>query len=302
MKKIPRALEFNLSPWLKSYIDLNTQKRTDAKNSFKKGFFKLMNDSVFGKTMENIRKRSNVKLDTDSEKLVKIASKPTYVGSKIFNEDLVGVNVKRPTIKLNRPSYVGMCILDLSKTLMYDFHYNYIKKKYNYKAKLLFTDTDSLTYEIQTEDVYADFYQDKHLFDNSDYSSESQFSNQANENVIGKFKDEAGGKVITEFIGLKSKMYSYIRDDGCNNKTAKGVKKNIIQQNIKHQDYKDTLFKSLQIHSKMKSIRSDHHQLASYELNKVFLSCLDDKRYIKSDGISSYAYGHYQSQYENFTI
>lgn len=183
MKKIPRALEFNLSPWLKSYIDLNTQKRTDAKNSFKKDFFKLMNDSVFGKTMENIRKRSNVKLDTDSEKLVKIASKPTYVGSKIFNEDLVGVNVKRPTIKLNRPSYVGMCILDLSKTLMYDFHYNYIKKKYNNKAKLLFTDTDSLTYEIQTEDVYADFYQDKHLFDSSNYSSESQFYKKANKNV-----------------------------------------------------------------------------------------------------------------------
>ena len=98
------------------------------KTVLKKIFFKLMNDSVFGKTMENIRKRTNVKLDTDSEKLVKIASKPTYVGSKIFNEDLVGVNVKRPTIKLNRPSYVGMCIIDLSKTFMYDFHYNYIKR------------------------------------------------------------------------------------------------------------------------------------------------------------------------------
>ena len=97
-------------------------------------------------------------------------------------------------------------------------------------------------------------------------------------------------------------MYSYIRDDGCNSKTAKGEKKNIIQQNIKHQDYKDTLFKSLQIHSKMKSIRRDHHQLASYELNTVLLSCFDDKRYIKSDRISSYAYGHYQCQYENFTI
>lgn len=168
---------------------------------------------------------------------MKIASKPTYVSSKIFNKDLVGVNVKRPTIQLNRPSYVGMCILDLSNTLMYDFHYNYVKKKYNNKAKQLFTDTDPLTYEIQTEDVYADFYQDKHLFDNSDYSSESQFSNQANGNVIGKFKDEAGGKVITEFIGLKSKMYSYIKDDGCNSKTAKGVKKNIIERSDHNQHF-----------------------------------------------------------------
>lgn len=168
---------------------------------------------------------------------MKIASKPTYVSSKIFNKDLVGVNVKRPTIKLNRPSYVGMCILDLSNTLLYDFHYNYVKTKYNYKAKQLFTDTDPLTYEIQTEYVYADFYQDKHLFDNSDYSFESQFYNQANENVIGKFKDEAGGKVITEFIGLKSKMYSYIKDDGCNNKTAKGVKKNIIERSDHNQHF-----------------------------------------------------------------
>ena len=168
---------------------------------------------------------------------MKIASKPTYVSSKIFNKDLVGVNVKRPTIKLNRPSYVGMCILDLSNTLLYDFHYNYVKTKYNYKAKQLFTDTDPLTYEIQTEYVYADFYQDKHLFDNSDNSSESQFYNQANENVIGKFKDEAGGKVITEFIGLKSKTYSYIKDDGCNNKTAKGVKKNIIERSDHNQHF-----------------------------------------------------------------
>ena len=180
MRKIHRALQFNQSSRLKSYIDFNTQKRTDAQNSFK------------------------------TEKLVKIASIRTYVSSKIFNKDLGGVTVKRPTIKLSRPSYVDMCILDLSNTLMYDFHYNYVKKKYNNKAKQLFTDTDPLTYEIQTEDVYADFYQDKHLFDNSDYSCESQFYNKANEDVIGKFKEEAGGKVITEFIG---KMYSYIKDD-----------------------------------------------------------------------------------------
>ena len=108
-----------------------------------------MNNSVFGKTMENLRKRVDVKLVTNEKKLDKLTSKPTYVSSKIFNENLMAVHKIKETLTLNRPAYVGMCILDLSKTLMYDFHYNYTKKKYNDRAKLLFTDTDSLTYEIE---------------------------------------------------------------------------------------------------------------------------------------------------------
>jgi len=123
--------------------------RKDAKNSFEKEFFKLMNNSVFGETMENLRKRCNVQLVTDSEMLNKLTSKPTYVGHKIFHENLVGVNMKKERIKLDKPSYVGMCILDLSKTLMYDFHYNYVRKKYT-DCQLLFTDTDSLFYQIKT--------------------------------------------------------------------------------------------------------------------------------------------------------
>ena len=175
LKKIHRVLEFNQSSWLKQYIDFNTVKRTNAKNSFEKDFFKLMNNSVFGKTMENIRKRVDVRLVTDEKKLLNLTSKPTYVSSKIFNENLVAVHKIKDTLTLNRPAYVGMCILDLSKTLMYDFHYNYIKKKYGDKAKLLFTDTDSLTYEIEAKDVYRDFWKNKEMFDNSDYDKESKF-------------------------------------------------------------------------------------------------------------------------------
>ena len=201
LKKIHRVLEFNQSPWLKQYIDFNTQKRSQAKNAFEKDFFKLMNNSVFGKTMENIRKRVDVRLITDGKKLLKMSSKPTFVCSKIFNEDLVAVHKIKEVLTLNRPAYVGMCILDLSKTLMYDFHYNYIKQKYGDKAKLLFTDTDSLTYEIETEDVYKDFWNDKDKFDNSDYPESSQYFSKANKKVIGKFKDEAAGMPIKEFIG-----------------------------------------------------------------------------------------------------
>ena len=202
--------------------------------------------------------------------------------------------MKQNTIKLNRPSYVGMCILGLSKTLMYDFHYNHIKNKYGINAKLLFTDTDSLTYHIKTEDAYADFYRDKELFNNSDYPSDSPFYFNQNKKVIGKFKDEAAGTPIVEFIGLKSKMYSYMKENGVNNKTAKVVKKNIIKRGINHSNYKDVLFNTKQLLHQMKTIRSDHHQISSYNLSKVSLSCFDDKRYILPDGISSYAYGYFK--------
>ena len=141
LKKIHRVLKFNQSPWLKQYIDFNTVRRTNAKNDFEKDLFKLMNNSVFGKTMENIRKRVDVRLVTDEKKLLKLTSKPTYVSSKIFNENLAAVHKIKETLTLNRPAYVGMCILDLSKTLMYDFHYNYIKritkKKLSYYSQIL---------------------------------------------------------------------------------------------------------------------------------------------------------------------
>ena len=293
INKVHRVLEFNQSPWLKQYINFNTKKRTQAKNSFEKDFFKLMNNSVFGKTMENIRKRVDVRLITDEKKLLKMVSKPTYVSSKIFNENLVAVHKIKETLTLNRPAYIGMCILDLSKTLMYNFHYNYIKKKYGNKAKLLFTDTDSLTYEIEAEDVYQDFWNDKDRFDNSDYPESSPYFDKTNKKVIGKFKDEACGIPITEFIGLRSKMYSYIKDNNKGGKTAKGIKKNIIKNNIKHTDYKNVLLENKQMQHTMKTIRSIKHQLGSYELNKVSLSCFDDKRYIANNGIKSFAYGHH---------
>ena len=176
IKKVHGVLEFNQSPWLKQKIDFNTEKRMHAKNPFEKDFFKLMNNSVSGKTMENLRKRVNVKLVTDHKTPDKLTSEPTYVSSKFFNENLMAVHKIKEALNLNRPAYVGMCILDLGKTLIYDFHYNYIKSKYGDRAKLLFTDTDSLTYEIEAEeDVYQDFWNDKDKFDDSDYPKKSSY-------------------------------------------------------------------------------------------------------------------------------
>ena len=291
LKKVHRVLEFTQKPWMKKYIDFNTEKRTMAKNSFEKDFFKLMNNSVFGKTMENLRKRSNIRLETDPEHLIKLTKKPIYVSSKIFDENLVGIQMKNISLLLNKPSYVGFSILELSKTLMYDFRYNYIRKKYP-DAKLLFTDTDSLVYHIKTEDVYEDLFADRHLFDNSDYPKSSKFYFDNNKKVIGKFKDEASGDPITEFVGLKSKMYSY-KTENKENKTAKGVKKNVIKRELCYSDYRDTLYNCTTMRHKMRTIRSEYHQISSYQINKVSLSPFDDKRYILDDGISSYAYGHH---------
>ena len=216
---------------------------------------------------------------TDKKKLMKLTSKPTFVTSKIFNEKLVAVHKIKETLTLNRPAYVGMCILDLSKTSMYDFHYNYIKKKYTDKAKLLFTDTDSLTYEIKTEDACKDFWSDK---DNeySEYPENSPYFDKSNKKVIGKFKDEVSGIPVNEFIGLRSKMYSYLKDTDECGKTVKGIKKNVIKKDIKHENYKDVLFNNKQVYNRMKTIRSQRHQLGSCEINKISLSCFDDKGYL----------------------
>ena len=253
-----------------------------------------MNNSVFGKTMENLRKRVDVRLATNEKSLLKLTNMPSYISSKIFNENLVAVHKIKEALTLNRPAYVGMCVLDLSKTLMYDFHYNYIKKRYGDKSRLLFTDTDSLTYEIETDDVYKDFCGDKDLFDNSDYDKNSPFFNDCNKKVIGKMKDEAAGSIINEFVGLRSKMYSYTKESGNGGKTAKGIKKSVIKKNITHANYLDVLVKEKQLRHSMRTIRSKCHKLGSYEVNKTSLSCFDDKRHLLSDGVTSLAYGHYE--------
>ena len=152
--KIHRGIKFEESAWLKKYIDLNTDLRTKATNDFEKDFFKLMNNSVFGKTCESIENHVDIKLVSSEKQAIKLAAKTSYDTRTIFDENLIAIHMKRTKLYYNKPIYLGMCILDLSKTLMFDFHYNYIKKKYGDRAKLLFTDTDSLAYEIKTDDFY----------------------------------------------------------------------------------------------------------------------------------------------------
>jgi hypothetical protein len=182
--KIHRVISFTQSAWLKPYIDFNTEQRKRATNEFEKDFYKLMNNSVFGKTMENIRKHQDVKLVVDGRKFRRLSSKPNFNSFKILSSDLVAVNMKKIEVKLVKPTYVGMVILDLSKTVMYDFHYNNIVKKYGDRARLLMTDTDSLIYHITTDDVYADMATDLDAYDTSEYPPEHPLFSIKNKKVI----------------------------------------------------------------------------------------------------------------------
>ena len=294
---IHRGIKFNENPWLEKYISLNTKLRTEAKNEFEKNFFKLMNNSVFGKTMENIRNRVDVKLVNDKKRAEKLSAKPNYKHCNIFSEDLVAIHMKKTKLDFDKPVYLGMCILDLSKTLMYDFHYNYIKKKYGDKAKLLLTDTDSLMYEIQTEDFYKDISGDvKDRFDTSDYPSDhpSGIPSGFNKKVIGMFKDEVNGDIIDEFVGLRAKLYSYKIFEGEESKKCKGVKKSVVKKSITHEDYKTCLTTGKEQLRKQNIIRSYKHEVYTEEVNKIALSANDDKRYILGDGINTLALGHYK--------
>ena len=295
---IHSGIKFVESEWMKPYIDKNTNLRAKAKNNFEKDFFKLMNNSVFGKTMENIRNRVDVKLVNTKEKLRKLVAKPNLKSPpKIFSENLVSVHMKKTSLTMNKPVYLGMCILELSKIIMFDFHYQYIKPKYGDKAKLLFTDTDSFMYEIETEDFYKDISGDvKDRFDTSDYPENhpSGIPTGINKKVLGMMKDEAAGKIIKEFVGLRSKLYSFVMDDGGETKKCKGIKRQVVESSIRHEHYKTCLTTGKELLRKQNILRTYNHEVYTEEVNKVALSALDDKRYILSDGMHTLAWGHYK--------
>ncbi len=295
LTKIHRGITFEESCFMKSYIDLNTNMRAKGTTDFEKDFYKLMNNSVFGKTMENVRNRVNVKLVTNEKALNKLVKKPNYKRVSEFHENLVAVHMEKTTVKLDKPIYLGMSILDLSKTLMYRFHYDYVKPKWGDKAKLLFTDTDSLCYEIQTDDVYEDIKNDvDKWYDTSNYDKDhpSGLYSGKNKKVIGFYKDECGGKFIIEFVGLKAKSYSIEMADGKTEKKCKGVKKYVVKNHITHEDYKESLFSGESQLRTMNTIRSRKHNVGSERINKTALSPDDDKRIILEDGIHTLAIGH----------
>lgn len=303
LKKVHRVIKFKQSPFLKQYIDLNTELRTKAKSAFEQDFFKLLNNAIFGKTLEDTEKRLNIKLvnqwnDTrnktkktyNAEQLI---ARPNYQSSTIFTENFVAIQMKPESVVLDKPIYIGFTVLEISKSHMYDRHYSVMKPFYGENLKLCYTDTDSFLYSVQTEDLYRDI-KDNFLpyFDTSNYSENNDYAIvRSNKKVPGLFKDEFGGKLIVEFVGLRSKLYC-IKTIAEECKKAKGVKKNVIMK-MKFEDYEQVLLNNSIESKKNILFKSFKHQIFTQELNKVALSSNDDKRIILRDKISTLSWGHH---------
>ena len=355
LKRVKRALEFEQECWMEPYIRMNTEFRKQASNDFEKNFYKLMNNSVFGKTMENLRNRVDIKIvrSKEKDKIRKLIASPLYARHVIFTNDLVGIDMHKSRLLLNKPVYTGMTILDKSKILMYDFFYNHLRKQYGEKCELLYTDTDSLLLKIETEDVYKDIKANESFYDTSDYPKEHPLHSTVNKKVLGKMKDECAGTPILEYVGLRSKMYSVmkadeskkgidkikkdfpeaeikectcegkkvqaimakdaelfkkikkkhpkarvsqccnmIKVDETNVRKAKGVKKNVVKKQIKHEQYKQALFSKEQMWHGMNILRSEGHEIYGMHVNKISLSPFDSKRWIADDGVNTKAYGY----------
>ena len=243
------------------------------------------NNAVYGKSLENVRKHIDFELVSDERRLQKLVSTPRLKRMIRYTNDLVGLSLRKKSIVLSRPVYVGFTVLDVSKTIMYDFHYRYAVAKYGHNVKLLMTDTDSLMYHIQTSDLYADMKKDLHVFDTSDYPTSHPCYSLKNKKVVGLFKDETCGRPIREFVGLRAKCYSFLvaHEDPtkeCQKRVCKGVPRVAIKRSLRHDMYRKCLTDHCQFSASALCLRSDHHTLYTMRVNKQALSPYDDKRYI----------------------
>ena len=291
-QKVHRIIEFNQKAWLKPYIDMNTELRKLAKDDFEKDLFKLMNNAVFGKTMENIRKHRDIKLVTTDKKRNKLVSEPNYHTMNYISEDLSIVEMNKTRVKMNKPIYLGLSILDISKILIYEFWYDYMKPKYGNDVKLCYMDTDSFIMNIKTKDFSKDVANDvEKRFDTANYEVNRPLPT-GNKKVIGLMKDNSGGKIIMEFVTLRLKTYLYLTDDGKEDKKAKGTKKCVIKRMIKFNDYKNCLLKDEVLLKSQQRFISKKHDVYTENINKIALSNNDDKRIVSSDKITSNPYGY----------
>lgn len=298
IERLGRILKFRQSPWLKPYILLNTNERTKATNEFEKNFFKLMSNAVYGKTLENVRDHVDVRLRNTwlgrygARNLI---IKPNFKKRTIFNENLIAIEMLRTNIFIAKPIIVGVCVLEISKLCMYNFHYDFMLENFTHKkCKLQYTDTDSFIYSIQCDDIYDFIRENSDRFDTSDYTPNNEYGIKLlNKKIPGLMKDECNGKCISEFVGLRSKMYS-VRISGMRTiKKAKGVKLNVIKKKMKFDNFLTCLKEKCKFVGAQCTIKSKLHQVYSIKQSKNMLDPDDNKRYILENQIDTLAWGHY---------
>ena len=302
--KVHRTISFEEDDWLKKYISFNTNQRSLAKTVFEKDFWKLLNNAFFGKTMENVRNRIELKLVRDQIEAKKLFSKTTF-SDYIDYVNFYGILMKKKSVKLDKPIYLGLSILDSSKLAMYKFYYEYINKVWS-KNQIIGYDTDSFFLEIQTEDVYDDI-KNKLMdeMDTSDYPKEHKLYDEKNKKVVGKFKDELNGSIMSEIAFVKSKLYAYKKNiysgDIKEEKKLKGISKHIIKDMI-FEEFKNIILidKPEPIKKVVYTLNSENHKMYMNKQNKIALSAFDDKRYILDDGITTIP--HCDSKFRNKLI
>ena len=318
--KVHRILAFDEKPFLKEYIDLNAELRKNSKNDLEKDLFKLMNNAIFGKSMENVLNRSNVKLiKNNSEKLLKLIKQPNFQNAYQISNRLALVESKPIKTAFNKLIYMGAVILETSKLHMYQFWHDHLKVKYGNKIKLIYSDTDSYVIEIQIDDIYKDMLKDSHLYDFSNYPKSNPNFSLTNKKIYGIFKDDLNGKIIAEFTADKPKMYSYEYVDNyldmlknCESDENKSIKSKIhsneyidnytilnknrhkgikISADLKHNEYKRALYKEELIYKDFYNLQLNKQKIYLDEINKIALNPFDSKRHW-IDNINSVPYGY----------
>ena len=313
LKKIYRVLEAHQSDFLREYIEFNTGKRQEATSKFEQDMFKLFCNAIYGKTIEDLRKRTNIEVVKEKKRAMKLTSKPQFKTFHILDKDVSLVQTSKTKLVLNKPIYCGFMVLEHSKYMMSNFWYTVLKPKYGDRIKLILSDTDSIIYGVYTQDGYKDLYDIReHNMDLSGYDKNTtlgKFHDTSKRKVPGYFSDERPTEILREVIALKPKMYSIETQKLlCSNKyphdcspacfsghsiTAKGIPKK-AQENIRHEEYREVLTQQSTTSITASSIRTVHHQIFTVDISKLGLSPYDDKKYIEDNGISTLSYGHWR--------
>ena len=311
--KVHRGVKFEEKPWLKSYIDMNTKLRAAATNDA--DMYKLLNNAAFGKTCENLFNRADYRLVSSRKEALKLIAKPTFKDYTVYNERLAGIHQDPSSVTLDKPSYVGVIVLDLSKVYMYKFHYEMVKSRYKDRAKLLMTDTDSLFYRIETDYWYNDIREDVlTLYDTSAYPKDHPAGlPRVNKKVIGMMKDELKGRTITQFCGNRAKSYTFTVDSypemcgkkfcdgsckekecvGNDGKKCKGIKKSVVNKGLAIDHYKDCVLGGKGKIMEQTNFRSHKHEMFTERVRKVALSSV----VVLDDGIRTLPIGHWRTKH-----